>query len=116
MSGKDEAAAVSFKGKYLGGHSAFSKAKIISLVVSKKNLEIPEMSIMIPFDRLENIQLVKEEKLASSLILLPWRKTKKFVMLTFIDENDYEESMFIDLEKAEEANEMIHRVKSGPSV
>jgi hypothetical protein len=113
---KDEAKSASFKGKYLGGHSAFPKAKSISLVVSEKSLEIPEMSIMIPFNRLENAQLVKEEKLASSLILLPWRKIKRFVMLTFIDENDYEESLFIDVEKAEEANDMIHRIKSGDSV
>jgi len=112
MSGKDKTASATYKGKYLGGHSAFPKAKSINLIVYQKNLEIPEMSIMIPFSRLENVQLVKEEKLASSLIILPWRKTKKFVMLTFIDENDYEENMFIDVEKAEEVNDKIHRVKS----
>jgi len=112
MLGKDEVPSISYEAKYLGGHSLFPKSKAIHLVLTQKSIEIPEMKLKIPLSRLENVQLVKEEKNASSLILLPWMKTKKFVMLTFEDENNYEESMFMDIEKSEEAYAEINRAKN----
>jgi hypothetical protein len=112
MAEKDEVKSISHKAKYLGGHSLFPKAKAISLVLTKKSIEIPEMKLTIPFNRLENVQLVKEEKLASSLMIFPWMKIKKFVMLTFEDKNNYEESLFLDIEKSEEAYTEINLAKT----
>ena len=112
MLGKDEVPSIEYKAKYLGGHSLFPKSKIIHLVINQKSIEIPEMKLTIPFNRLENVQLVKEEKLASSLMIFPWMKIKKFVMFTFEDKNNYEESMFFDIEKSEEAYTEISRAKT----
>lgn len=112
MLGKNDTASTTYKAKYLGGHSAFHKPKAIHLVLTPKHIEIPEMSLMIPLNRVENAQLVKEEKLASSLIILPWKKNKKFIMLTFEDENNFEESMVFDVDKTEEANTAITSAKT----
>ena len=113
MLGKNDTASTTYKAKYLGGHSAFSKAKAVHLVLTPKHIEIPEMSLMIPLNRVENAQLVKEEKFATSLITLPWKKNnKKFIMLTFEDENNFEESMVFDVDKTEEANTAITSAKT----
>ena len=112
MSEKDESTSTSFKAKYLGGHSLFPNPKDVHLEVSQKSIYVPEMKLKIPFDRLENAQLVKEEKKASSLVLVPWMKEKKFLMLTFVDDKDYEESLFLDVENSEEAYTTIHSAKT----
>ena len=110
---KDDSASATYKAKYIGGHSDFPKAKAVRLVVTPVQIEIPEMSLMIPFSRVENSQLVKEEKFATSLITLPWtKKNKKFIMLTFLDENNFEESMVFDVDKADEANIAIVSAKT----
>jgi hypothetical protein len=114
MLGKNDTASTTYKAKYLGGHSAFPNAKAVHLVLTSKHIEIPEMSLMIPLNQVENAQLVKEEKFATSLITLPWKKkeNKKFIMLTFEDENNFEESMVFDVDKAEEAHTAIISAKT----
>jgi len=108
MLGKNDAASTTYKAKYLGGHSGFQNAKAVHLVVTPEHIAIPEMKLTIPLNQIENAQLVKEEKFATSLITLPWtKKNKKFIMLTFLDENSYEENMVLDVDKAEEANTAI---------
>jgi hypothetical protein len=113
MPEKNNADSTTYKAKYLGGHSTFPKAKTVHLVLTPKHIEIPEMLLTIPLNRVENSQLVKEEKFATSLITLPWKKNnKKFIMLTFVDENNFEENMILDVDKTEEANTAIGSAKT----
>ena len=66
MPEKNDIASTTYKAKYLGGHSAFSNGKAVHFVLTSKHIEIPEMKLMIPYNRVENAQLVKEEKFATS--------------------------------------------------
>ena len=107
MVGKNHITPTTYKAKYLGAHSAFPKSKVVHLTLTPEHIEIPEMSLIVPLKRVSNVQLVKEEKFATSLLTFSWRKTKKFLMLTYEDENNFEENMVFDVDKTEEAKTAI---------
>jgi hypothetical protein len=107
----NEAVLLECKGKYLGGHSAFQNSKTIHFTLTSKCIQIPEMFLKIPLSDL-TAQLVREEKLASSLIILPWKKIKKFLLVNFEDEERYEECLFLDFENVEEVDAAIHKAKA----
>jgi hypothetical protein len=112
MVGKNPTAPTTYEAKYLGAHSAFPKSKTVHLTLTPEHIEIPEMTLIIPLKRVSNVQLVKEEKFATSLLTFPWRKTKKFLMLTYEDENNFEENMVLDVDKTEEAKTAILTAKA----
>jgi hypothetical protein len=111
MSEGNEEVILSCKGKYLGGHSAFQSSKFIHFTLTSKNIQIPEMSVKISLNAF-NSQLVKEEKLASSLIILPWQKVKRFFLINYFDEEGFEECLFLDLENVEEVDAAVHQAKA----
>ena len=89
----------------------FSKSKAVHLILTLEHIEIPEMSLMIPYKRVSVVQLVKEDKSATRLVTFPWTKDRKFLMLTYEDEADFEESMVFDVDKAEEAKNAVLNAK-----
>ena len=111
MSGENDTASTTYDAKYLGGHSGFPKSRAVHLKLTSEHIEIPELSLMIPLKRIFIVQLVKEEKLATRLLNLPWAKDKKFMMLTYEDEANFEESMVFDVKKIEEAKNAILNAK-----
>ena len=112
MVGKNDTAPTTFEAKYLGAHSAFQKSKAVHLILTSEHLEIPEMSLVIPLKRISIVHLVKEEKFATSLLTFPWKKDKKFMMLTYEDENNFEENMVFDVDKTEEVKTTILSAKA----
>lgn len=112
MFGKNDTTPTTYEAKYLGAHSAFPKSKAVHLILTPEHIEIPEMSLIIPLNRVSIVQLVKEEKFATSLLTFPWKKNKKFLMLTYEDENNFEENMVFDFDKTEEAKTAILSAKA----
>jgi hypothetical protein len=112
MFGKNDTTPTTFEAKYLGAHSAFPKSKAVHLILTPEHIEIPEMSLIIPLKRVSVVHLVKEEKFATSLLTFPWKKDKKFMMLTYEDENNFEENMVFDVDKTEEVKTAILSAKA----
>ena len=116
MLGKNDLSPDKYKVKYLGGHSAFSRSQTVHLVLTPKYIGIPEMSLTIPLNRVEIVRLVKEEKLATSLLSLPWKKIKKFLMITYEDEANFEENMVFDVDNNEEVKTATDQAKTRATI
>lgn len=105
----------SYKGKYLGGHSAFPKEMKVHINLMPTHIAIPEFPTFIPYENLINVQSMTQEKLTAKRLLLvgifafAWKKKKKFMVLSYKDEAGIEQNPVFDVKKIEEVQPAIYR-------
>jgi len=88
-----------YEAKYLYGHSAFPKAMKVRLILTPNHLEIPQMPLHIPYERISNVQST-----TSGAVL-----KKDLMMLTYTDEIGIEQNMVFEVENIEEVQPAIYR-------
>jgi hypothetical protein len=92
-----------FRATYIGGHGAYPKPKAVKLLTYSDRLEVPELRLTIPYNKLQNVQSMTEEKLKASRIFLvglfafAWKKRKDYLVITFTDEIDVEQNPVFDV-------------------
>ncbi len=98
-------AGASYKAEYLGGHSLFPKKMKCTLVVAPNGLSIPEMGLMIPYERVNKVQVITEKEISAlryaflGVIGLLWKKKKKMLLVSYTDETGITHDMVFDVKK-----------------
>ena len=104
-----------YKAKYLGGHAAFPKPMKVTLMLMPNYLEIPEMPLRIPYNRITNVQSMTKEQISVlrfllvGLLALAWKKKKLFMVLSYRDEFNVEHNMVFDVKNIHEVQPAIYR-------
>jgi hypothetical protein len=105
----------SYKGKYLGGHSAYPKDMDINLMLNPDYLEIPEFPAMIPYDKITNVQSMSQDKLTKTRLLLTgvfafaWKKKQMFMVLTYEDDIGIVQNPVFSVNKINEVQPTIYQ-------
>jgi len=106
-----------FDAKYLGGHSAYPKQKECKLHVYPTHVEIPEMMLKIPYEQIENVQTMTQEKLTATRLLLlgifafAAKKKKEYLVITYRDVAGIVQNPVFDVKKLDEAQPAIYHAK-----
>jgi hypothetical protein len=92
-----------FRAKYIGGYGAFPEPKDVKLQPYPDYLEVPELGLTIPYDQLQNVQTMTEQRLKASRIFLvgifafAWKKRTPYLVITFTDEVGIEQNPVFDV-------------------
>jgi len=96
--------ASTFRTEYIGGYGAFPEPKEAMMLTYPGYLEVPELGLTIPYNRLRNVQSMTKESLSAARMLLvgiyafAWKKNKVYLVITFIDEAGVEQNPVFDVE------------------
>ncbi len=113
-----------YKGKYLGGHSAYPKDLEIRMKLMPDFVEIFEfpartnkenLGIKLKYEDITNVQSLTQEKLSAlriwlvGLLALAWKEKKLYMVLSYKDRAGFEQNPVFDLNKIEEIQPAIYR-------
>jgi Short C-terminal domain len=93
-----------FNAKYIGGYGAFPEPKDVKLQTYPDHLEVAELGLTIPYNQLQNVQTMTEEKLKASRLFLvgilafAWKKLTPYLVITFADELGIEQNPVFDVD------------------
>lgn len=105
----------SYKAKYLGGHSAYPKDMDVRLILNPDNLEIPEFPVMVPYQKITNVQSMSQDKLTAKRLLLvgifafAWKKKQMFMVLTYEDDLGITQNPVFKVDKLNEVQPTIYQ-------
>jgi hypothetical protein len=103
--GESQAKPVQYEAKYLGGYGAYPEPKDVKILTYHDYLEVPELLLTLPYDQLQNVQSMTEEKLKASRMFLvgiyafAWKKQEVYLVITFNDAIGIEQNPAFDVER-----------------
>jgi hypothetical protein len=115
-----------FKGKYIGGHSAYPKPRDVKMLTFPDHLEVPELGLTIPYNKLLNVQSMSEKKLKATRLFLvgifafAWKKRQDYLVITFKDAIGVEQNPVFDVDSISTIQpflyqQMLHATTSEPA-
>jgi hypothetical protein len=112
-----------FHARYIGGYGAFPEPKDVKLQPHPDYLEVPELGLKLPYNQLQNVQTMTEEKLKASRIFLvgifafAWKKRTPYLVITFNDDGGIEQNPVFDVEAISAIQPFLYQqmVNSRPS-
>lgn len=117
--------------KYVKGHSVFPKKRKVTLRIMPELIEIPELGLNIPYDRIEKVESIKHRKMATmkmyslgsgvsmaiflafnSIVMYYYYFRKRYMMLTYVDELGQRQMPVFDFKGIDEVQPIIYRMIS----
>jgi hypothetical protein len=92
-----------FKAEYLGGYAAYPEPLDVLMLTYFDHLEVPELGLTIPYNQLQNVQSMTEEKYKASRFFLvgfyafAWKKRYAYLVITFNDVIGIEQNPVFDV-------------------
>jgi hypothetical protein len=99
---------VSYEAKYLGGYEKNPKPQDVHLIATPDKLEVPEIQLTIPYERLSGAQLVPQRIPLSAMIpFIGARRVaqaKTYMLLSYRDEKGSKQYVTFDVDLINEFN------------
>jgi hypothetical protein len=92
-----------FTARYVGGYGAYPEPQDVLMLTYPDHLEVPELGLTIPYNQLQNVQSMTEERYKAGRFFLvglyafAWKKRTPYLIITFNDVIGIEQNPVFDL-------------------